>query len=90
MSDQARITLDPEVLAGKPAYHPSLFQAAQRGGGRMRRWRQNCNRRRPRLNQEIMPRATFLRCAAASFFRRASCFPSHPTFRWKRPSRAQG
>ena len=56
----------------------------------MRRWRQNCNLRKPRLNQEIRLRATFLRCAAASFFRRASCFASRPTFRWKPPSRVQG
>ncbi len=34
----------------------------------MRRWRQNCNRRRPRLNQEVRLRATFLRRAGDSFF----------------------
>jgi predicted transposase YbfD/YdcC len=71
-------------------YHPSIFQAAHRGGGGRLRWRQNCIRRRPRLNQEIRPRARFFRRDCGSFFRRGFCSPWRPTFPRRPPSRARG
>ena len=62
-------------------YHPSDFQAAQRGGGAMRRCRQRRKRRRPRVKNDIRLRATFLRCVPAAFFRPGFGSRRHPTFR---------
>jgi hypothetical protein len=68
------------------SYHPSDFQAAQRGGGAMRRCRQRRRRRKPRVNSDIRLRATFRRCAPAVFFRQASGSRPHPTYRLTPPS----
>src|SRR3954471_20769794 len=67
-------------------YYPSAFQAAQRGGGAMRRCRQRRRRRKPRVNSDIRLRATFRRCAPAVFFRQASGSRPHPTCRSTPPS----
>jgi hypothetical protein len=41
-------------------YHPSVFHASHRGGKGRQAWRILTMRRMPRVNQEVLPRATFL------------------------------
>ena len=40
-------------------YHPSVFQTSHSGGKGRQAWRILTMRRMPRVNQEVLPRATF-------------------------------
>jgi hypothetical protein len=43
----------------KNPYHPSVFQTSHSGGKGRQAWRILTMRRMPRVNQEVLPRATF-------------------------------
>ena len=84
--DHRRNRIEPLKPCGSEALTTHHFSTLPKGVvAEMRRWRQNCNRRRPRLNQEIMPRATFLRCAAGAFFNRHLVFHRIPHSGRNRP-----
>jgi hypothetical protein len=48
-----------EELSTYP-YHPSVFHASHRGGKGRQAWRILTMRRMPRVNQDVLPRATFV------------------------------
>src|SRR3954447_5676254 len=50
-SDEPKFSLSP--------YHPSVFHASHRGGKGRQAWRILTMRRMPRVNQDVLPRATF-------------------------------
>jgi hypothetical protein len=48
-----------EVIKHGAPYHPSVFQTSHSGGKGRQAWRILTMRRMPRVNQEVLPRATF-------------------------------
>ena len=62
--------IDVRNLYGKAgySYHPSVFHACHSGGKGRQAWRILTMRRMPRVNQDVLPRATFLGWCFRSFF----------------------
>jgi hypothetical protein len=59
--DSVQTVYSPQAQnSGGHPYHPSVFHASHRGGRGRQAWRILTMRRRPRVNQDVLPRATFL------------------------------